>query len=180
MKRTTGLVATALLLLCGCNETQTRLSQYTGDGQLQYLRGPLLGCDGWRITLPSFDLAEGITTNYSLTGLPAGDQYTVYLVVSNPCPMWLVTRGVWSFTLDVNNRTIRQMKAPMSEMINAADGEKNCFWFYRKHDRTADVYEYAFAATNASDNIRLSVSYHNDRMTVPVRAFVSVERGGYK
>ena len=164
-----------------CNSGTPNTNQYTGDGTLEYLNAPMLGTSGWRVTLPSFDLSAGINTNYLLTGLPVGEPYFVQLIVSEPCPISEVQEGQFSFRLQQNGNTIKDLPLTrLSDMVNTQGGGINAFWYYDRKDPHADVYEYTFSVTNVEDHLSLNIVYANSALQMEVPAYIVVTRGGFK
>ena len=164
-----------------CNSSTPNTIQYTGDGTLEYIQAPLLGTDGWRVTLPSFDLSVGINTNYLLTGLPVGEQYLVQLIVPEPCPINEVQEGQFSFRLLQDGCTIKYLPhTRLSDMVNTQGDGINAFWYYSRKDPHADVYEYTFSVTNTAASLALNIVCTNSTLQVEVPAHIVVTRGGYK
>ena len=173
-----------ILLFAGvtaCNSGTPTTNQYTGDGTLEYIQAPLLGTDGWRVTLPSFDLSVGVNTNYLLTGLPVGQQYLVQLIIPEPCPINEVQEGQFSFRLLQDGNTINDLPPTrISDMVNTQGGGINAFWYYDRKDPHADVYEYTFSVTNTANSLTLNIICANSTLQVEVPAHIVVTRGGYK
>jgi hypothetical protein len=182
MKRASITLLCMALLSAACNNAGHIAAQYTGAGTLQYLEAPPLGRDGWRVSLPEFDLASGLDATYSLSGLPNGKRYMVQLSLPDPCPVQVITQGTFGFTVSQDGKIIRRLPVTsIADMVDSSGGGRNDFWYYEKTNPIPEaVYAYSFDVNNDSSNLIISISCHNAMIARGTTAHFTVEQGGFK
>lgn len=166
------LVITILFLSCCDLKLKQAIADYKGNGQIIYLKGPLLGTSGVAIKMPSLDIAEPFEVAYQLTGIPKGNRYVVYLVIPEPCPINQVLQGSFELQIYQNNILVKKITAStLEEMTNRVGGGENRFYFYEKGQ---------FDVNKVRATWSLKVKSSNENLTTSVKAFILISRGGYK
>lgn len=167
-------------LLCGCTYWQLKkaIREYHGDGQIRYLKAPILGASGFAIQMPTLDLSQPIHVQYDFTGIPSGvGKCVVYLVVPEPCPLETVSQGVYHLKVWKNDVEIRNLEAVLKNIANSQGGRHNRFYFYAYN---SDQNLSAIDVQDSTSRWSIAVSYTNAALKEPVEAYILMERGGCK
>ncbi len=174
------LIAVPATLLCGCTDQQLKkaIRQYCGDGQIRYLKAPLLGSSGFAIQMPTLDLSQPIHVQYDFTGIPSGvGKCVIYLVVPEPCPLETLSQGVYHLRVRKNEVEVRNLEAILKNITNSQGSRQNRFYFYAYN---SDQGLSAIDVQDSTSKWSIAVSYTNDALGEPVEAYILIERGGCK
>lgn len=176
------ILMTAILavVLCGCTDREIKkaVQQYHGDGQIRYLKAPLLGAPGFAIQMPTIDLSQPIHVQYDFTGIPSGiGKCVIYLVVPEPCPKEAILQGVYHLKVWENDIEVRNLVSSLKDITNSQSPHSNRFYFYA-YD--LDQKQSAIDIRDPKAKWTLSVSYTNAALHKPVEAYILIERGGCK
>lgn len=160
-------------LLVGCDlKLKQAIEAYKGTGQINYLKGPLLGTSGVAIKMPSLDLVEPFEVEYQLTGIPKGNRYVVYLVIPEPCPIDKILQGSFELQIYQDNILVNKIIAPtLEKMTNRVGGGENRFYFYEKGQ---------FDVNEVGATWSIKVKSANKKLSASVNAFILISTGGYK
>jgi hypothetical protein len=82
------IAVATLLVLSGCN-VEHMVSQYEGDGTIEFVKRPAaLASDGVVLRFDSFGVSSNFSRKYSLQKLPRLDnRYMLYMTVATPTPL---------------------------------------------------------------------------------------------
>lgn len=179
MHKTTIITILSISLFCsGCDRQLKReISEYQGDGTIRYLKAPnFLGVSGFSIQMSPFDLSTPVNIRYDLSGLPLG-RSVVYLVVEDPCPLEKIERGTCAFEFSRNGKLVKKLSSDLLKITNNMVGKKNRFYFFAYNDEQNAS---SIISQDTSSLWSLSVSCKNPYLNEPVKAYILIERGGYK
>jgi hypothetical protein len=179
MKKTYLIFASLILLLvvAGCDhKLKAAINSYSGDGQIKYLEAPgLLGTSGCSIKMPSFDLSEGINTKYSLSGIPANENYVVYLVVKDPVHIEQVQQVFFSYQIKEGENIIAEVSAPLKKFVDGQGGGLHRFYFWYSNPQAPYV-----SLGYTKDSAVISVSSKNQKLAGKINAYIEISFGGFK
>lgn len=172
-KITIAFLVIAISFLFGCDlSLKQAIADYKGDGQIIYLKGPLLGTSGVAIKMPTLDLAEPFEVEYQLAGIPEGNRYVVYLVIPEPCPIDKILQGSFELQIYQDNILVNKIIAStLEKMTNRVGGGENRFYFYEKGQ---------FDVNNVGTIWSIKIKSMNKKLFTSVNAFILISTGGYK
>jgi hypothetical protein len=173
----TSLFAVLGVLFCGCNESgmNSLVKQYRGQGTIRVLKAPLGGSSGYLIEMPTFDLSKPLAVEYRLDGIPKGKHdYTLYLVVPEPCPFDLVRCGSCSFQVKKNGATLQSLSSRLMEMTVQKDFDKNKFYFFGQDGKNT------LSVDDATSKWSIVVACSNSVLIQNVKAHIEISEGGEK
>ncbi|MDF7800784.1 hypothetical protein P4C99_15020 [Pontiellaceae bacterium B1224] len=174
-------------------ESKESIKAYSGDGSAKYISAPDFGIDGVSITMPEFNMVAGLNAEYSLSNIPYGDPYTIFLVTEplsiekNESLIEMILEGNWSYTIKRNETPIKTISGSLQKMTNSS----GIRWVKTESGteeplRINQFYSYSYGEENGlvvpdtKDNWSLSVTFTNAALTEPIHAYIYLRRGGSK
>ena len=169
-----------LFLTGGCSNDshlKNSINNYQGDGQIEYLEAPgFFGASGCSITMPSFDLSEGLNAKYSLSGIPANNKnkYVVYLVVDKPLNEKPIKEGILSYQIKEGDKILSEVSASLKDFTRTNGGKgykKSAYYFFGKHLNLLDY---------SNTPITITVDLKDIKLTEKTLTYFQIKFGGFK
>ena len=166
------------LLLTGCDvKLKSEISEYKGDGQIEYLESPgLLGASGCSIKMPSFDLSQEFSKTYSLSGIPENENYVVYLVVNDPVPIEQVKEGYFRYRVTDGENVIAEVSEYLGKYRDAQGFGKHKFYYLDQSKPRSAL----LSLGHTENPLVISISSKNPNLNETVQAHLEIKFGGTK
>lgn len=182
MKKTFSIISmfSVLFTFAGCDyQLKSAIKNYKGDGVIEYLDAPgILGASGCSIKMPSFDLSADFEKTYSLDGIPANENYTVYLVVKDQLENNLIKQSHFSFQIKEGKKYIRNVSAPLRAFIASEGGGFNKFYYFEQNQTPETNVNVPLGYSELP--IAISISYHNVALLSSKDGYLEIRFGGFK
>jgi hypothetical protein len=170
------ILCLSLLSGCGNNELMKQIESYHSDGDIKFIDAPgPLGRPGISISFPPFDLSKEFSKSYNITGIPKGEAYLIYLVISESNSGNKISTAICSYKITRNGNPVSNITSKIKNMTKTVGDRVAQYYFYDKNSGP----EY-FNIDEPTAKWTLSVSYDKPNELNSGKAFYMVKTGGSK
>jgi len=173
------VIALLPFVLYGCSGLEKAVNEYRGDGDIRYIKGPLLGRDGVVVDMEDFCLREEFSASYSLLNLPKGEYYVFYLFI--PCTLdnQRLTHSKLTVRLMRGGLLLKKASSSFARM-RRAEGGGRCELYFSDELHFSPGNEMSFDVDELSSDLSISISGEVPRMSDQVFVHVRIAMGGSK
>lgn len=170
-------------------ESKEAIAAYSGDGEATYLRAPAFGIDGVAIEMPAFNMMDGLHTDYSLSGIPLGNPYSIALVVPlgverDEALVNTIFQGNWKYSIKCNGQVVKEFSDSLGNIHVSGYiggeyvyiGDELQFSFFSLEENKQ--HDHHLKVDGSADSWSISVTFTNEVLEEPIHAYIYLRRGG--